>query len=173
MWSLLTQLETHRRRCCCKEGEPPRNKLQYVLFWHYGDVTVLIGQSIWSKCMCGLASVCVGEQGYTFLKVCKSQKILITCISRDNECYSICRHSWADSTTLCSRSLPGLPCRTMTRSILPRRVRHSSPTRSHDGKLCLNCRIWTHWEPMKEFIRWVVKPKSKDELVDRIAEFGV
>jgi len=66
------QLETHRRRCCRKEGEPPKNKPQYALvILTRDDITFLIGQSIQSKFTYGLALACVGEQGFVFLKVSK------------------------------------------------------------------------------------------------------
>jgi len=56
----IVQLESHRRCCCCKQGERPRNKPRYVK----------LKDDVMSCRMYGLALACKKELGFIFSKVC-------------------------------------------------------------------------------------------------------
>ena len=68
------QLESHRRFCCRKQGEPPKNKPRWVCLYqashalHNEMLWSTLGQNTLSKYMCGEVLASEEELGFVFLR---------------------------------------------------------------------------------------------------------
>ena len=132
--------------------------------------------------MYGLASACVGEQEFVFLKVCKSTKLMCLLILfvlpgimnapvyidiLEQTLLPFVREVYPDSHRFMQDNDPKHTSKKGQEFLSTNKITWwKTPPESPDLNPIENL-----WHEMKEFIRREVKPKTKDELVDGITEF--
>ena len=132
--------------------------------------------------MYGLASACVGEQEFVFLKVCKSTKLMCSLILfvlpgimnapvyidiLEQTLLPFVREVYPDSHRFMQDNDPKHTSKKGQEFLSTNKITWwKTPPKSPDLNPIENL-----WHEMKEFIRREVKPKTKDELVDGITEF--